>query len=115
MLPMVIILEPLSECMVIGACAAWSASFLFHWEPLAFYLVHILVWFLSDWILLSIVQNGTLPFKRFDFIIGWLFRECSGPYLFLLAVLDPTIKWRNRVFRLSWGGIAQEIKPRIKC
>ncbi|CAH1153561.1 unnamed protein product [Phaedon cochleariae] len=115
MLPTVILFEPLSECMVIGGCAAWAASLLFHWEPLVFYLVHILAWFLCDWILLSTVQNGPLPFKRFDFIIGWLFRECSGPYLFLLAVVHPEIRWRNRIFRLTWGGIAQEVKPRIKC
>lgn len=56
MLPTVIILEPLSECMVIGACAAWAVRFLFGWEPLVFYLVHILAWFLCDWMLLSIVQ-----------------------------------------------------------
>ncbi|KAJ8985845.1 hypothetical protein NQ317_006216 [Molorchus minor] len=115
MLPLVIVFEPLTECMVIGAAAAWASSILFLWEPVAFYLIHILVWFLCDWILLSIVQNGTLPFNKFDFIVGWLFRECTGPYLFLLAVLSPTIKWRNRVYRLAWGGRAQEIKPRIKC
>ncbi|XP_050497266.1 ceramide glucosyltransferase-B [Diabrotica virgifera virgifera] len=111
MLPTVIILEPLSECMVIGACAAWAASLLFRWEPLVFYLIHILVWFLCDWMLLSIIQNGSLPFKRFDFIIGWLFRELSGPYLFLVALCHPEIKWRNRVFKLTWGGMAQEVKP----
>ncbi|KAF7287009.1 ceramide glucosyltransferase [Rhynchophorus ferrugineus] len=115
MVPQVILLEPLSECMVIGACAAWAASLLFKWEPLVFYLIHILVWFMCDWILLSIVQNGSLPFNKFDFIVGWLFRECSGPYLFILAIFDNSIKWRNRSFRLAWGGRAQEIKPRIKC
>ncbi|KAL1492382.1 hypothetical protein ABEB36_010635 [Hypothenemus hampei] len=115
MLPLVIVFEPLSECMVIGACAAWATSLLFRWEPLVFYLIHILVWFLCDWILLSIVQNGSLPFSKFEFIIGWLFRECTGPYLFILAVFDPSIRWRNRCFKLSWGGIAQEVKPRIKC
>lgn len=56
MLPLVIVFEPLSECMVIGACAGWATSLLFRWEPLVFYLIHILVWFLCDWILLSIVQ-----------------------------------------------------------
>lgn len=59
-------------------------------------------------------QNGSLPFNKFDFVVGWLFRECSGPYLFLHAILDPSIKWRSRVFKLAWGGIAQEIKPRVK-
>lgn len=59
MLPLVIIFEPLSECMVIGACAAWAVGVLFQWDVLGFYLVHILVWFLLDWILLSIVQVTT--------------------------------------------------------
>lgn len=115
MLPPVIIFEPLSECMVLGGCAAWAVNVLFQWEPLVFYLVHILVWLLCDWTLLCVVQNGPLPFNKFDFIIGWLFRECSGPYLFLHALFDPPIKWRNRVFKLAWGGIVQELKPRIKC
>ncbi|CAH0561897.1 unnamed protein product [Brassicogethes aeneus] len=115
MVPLLILLEPLSECMVIGFFAAWSTSYLFKFEPLVFYLVHILLWFMCDWILLSIVQNGSLPFNKFDFIIGWLFRECSGPYLFLLAFMNPAIRWRNRMFKLAWGGLAQEINPRIKC
>nr|CAD7255713.1 unnamed protein product [Timema shepardi] len=57
MVPFTIILEPLSECMVLGAFASWAVSFLFNWDPLSFYLVHILLWFLCDWILISIVQN----------------------------------------------------------
>lgn len=56
MLPTLIFLEPMSECLVLGAFAAWSVSLLFHWDSLVFYLIHILLWFLSDWILLSIVQ-----------------------------------------------------------
>lgn len=114
MVPHVMILEPLSECMVIGACAAWATSLLFNWEPLVFYLIHVLMWFLCDWTLLSIVQNGPLPFNKFDFIIGWLFRECSGPYLSILAVLDPSIRWRNRCYKLAWGGVAQEINRSVE-
>lgn len=64
MLPLVIIFEPLSECMVIGACAAWAVSVLFQWDVLGFYLVHILVWFLLDWILLSVVQVLIFLLKR---------------------------------------------------
>ena len=56
MVPYTILLEPLSECVVIGACASWAIWFLFRWDPLVFYLVHVLVWFLLDWILLSIIQ-----------------------------------------------------------
>lgn len=83
MLPTVIVLEPLSECMVIGACAAWAVQFLFGWEPLVFYLVHILAWFLCDWMLLSIVQVSIIvvwhhslnscELKLFPYILEYFF------------------------------------------
>lgn len=56
MLPHIILFEPLSECMVIGGCTAWAVSTLFKWDALAFYLIHILAWFMCDWVLLSVVQ-----------------------------------------------------------
>lgn len=56
MVPTTILLEPMSECLVVGAFASWAVSILFAWDSLVFYLIHILMWFLSDWILLSIVQ-----------------------------------------------------------
>ena len=37
----------------------------------------------------------------------WLFREVSSPYLFILAQIDPDIKWRAHSFRLKFGGIAE--------
>lgn len=52
----VVLLEPMSECLIVGAIASWGVSVLFHWDSLAFYLIHILCWFLSDWMLLTIVQ-----------------------------------------------------------
>jgi hypothetical protein len=45
-----------SECMILGCLASWAVNVLFQWDALPFYLVHILVWFLSDWIMLSVVQ-----------------------------------------------------------
>lgn len=48
-----------SECMVLGCLASWAVNVLFQWDALPFYLVHILVWFLSDWIMLSVVQVRT--------------------------------------------------------
>lgn len=109
MVPTMILLEPLSECMVLGALSSWSVSVLFHWDALVFYLVHILMWLMSDWLMLSIVQNGSLPFNKFEFVIGWLLRECTGPYLFFNALWNPAIRWREREFRLAWGGVAHEI------
>ena len=36
-----------------------------------------------------------------------LFRECGAPYLFLNALLHPSIRWRSKEFRLHWGGKAE--------
>lgn len=109
MMPTMIVMEPMSECMVVGVCASWAVSVLFGWTALVFYMVHVLMWFLSDWVLLSIVQNGSLPFNKFEFVVGWLFRECTGPYLFLMALWNPAIRWRTRVYKLAWGGLAYEL------
>lgn len=65
MVPTMILLEPLSECLIVGAFASWAVSVLFRWDSLVFYLVHILMWFLSDWILLSIVQVYNQELFRF--------------------------------------------------
>ena len=36
-----------------------------------------------------------------------LFREFGAPYLFLNALLHPSIRWRSQEFRLHWGGKAE--------
>ena len=56
MCPIATFFEPFSECMVLGAISAWSVLFLFRWDPLAFFFVHILLWFVMDWALLLVVQ-----------------------------------------------------------
>lgn len=47
-------------------------------------------------------------------MIGWLFREISGPYLLLNALWNPSIRWRTRIYKLAWGGIAQELTSKTK-
>ena len=70
MCPHLLFFEPISECMVLGILAAWSAHTLFGFDPLSFFLVHLLCWFLLDWSLLRIVQNGALPFNKFEFLVS---------------------------------------------
>jgi len=113
MCPLTTIFEPFSECMVLGAMTAWSVLFLFRWDPLAFFFVHLLLWFIMDWALLLVVQNDSLPFNKFEFLVMWLFREVSSPYLFVLAQIDPDIKWRAHSFRLKFGGIA-ELREQVR-
>uniref|UniRef100_A0A6V7JEM1 ceramide glucosyltransferase n=1 Tax=Bracon brevicornis TaxID=1563983 RepID=A0A6V7JEM1_9HYME len=114
MLPTTILLEPLSECLILGACASWSAALLFEWDSLVFYLVHILMWFMLDWTMLCVVQNSPLPLNKLEFMCGWILSEITRPYLFVQAVLDPLIQWRSRVYKLKWGGLAEEVKAKVK-
>lgn len=79
--------------------ASLSAHILFKIDPVPFYMVHILVWFMFDWILIHVVQNGNLPFNKFEFLVMWMFRECGAPYLFLHAVMNQDISWRTKKFR----------------
>ena len=114
MLPTIIVLEPLSECIVLGACASWAAAVLFELDSIIFYAIHLILWFMFDWTLLCLVQNGPLPFNILEFVIGWILCETTRPYLFAQAVLNPLIQWRSRVYRLKWGGLAEEVKAKIK-
>lgn len=114
MLPFLIIAEPFSHCLIVGATAAWAAKIILNWDPIAFYLIHILVWFILDWIIFTIVQNGPLSLSKIDFVIGWLTHELLSPYLYVSAILDSNVKWQYRVFKLKWGGEAHEIKLKAK-
>lgn len=109
MVPHTIILEPLSECMILGMTAGWSLHFLLQVDPFAVYLFHLLLWFFLDYVLLCIIQNDKLPFSKSDFVVAWIYRESSALLLFLRALWDPDIKWRTGTYRLKWGGLAQEI------
>lgn len=63
---------------------------------------------------LSRHKNGPLPFNKFEFLIGWFLREISAPFLFLNALIQPEIRWRAGVYRLKWGGVVEEVKPKVK-
>lgn len=67
LLPVTALLEPVSECLALGVVGSWAVSVVFTWSPLAFFFVHVLIWFLLDYTLLHIVQVGSVA-------IGW--RHC---------------------------------------
>ncbi|KAK3740830.1 hypothetical protein RRG08_042814 [Elysia crispata] len=108
-LPTLIFLEPLGESVIQGAAASIAASYLLDISPLAFFIGHLLVWFLSDYILIRIVQNGPLPFSKFEFLAAWLFRETMAPYILLQGHMTHHVTWRNRKYRVKWGGEVERI------
>lgn len=114
MMPGTCLLEPLSECLPLGAGAAWAAGRLFGAEPVAFFLVHVLLWFLSDWLLLRVCQAGSAAPGKVRFLLGWVWSELCAPVVLAAALLRPEISWRTRRYRLDWGGRAHELKPKLK-
>ncbi|BFY99876.1 hypothetical protein BsWGS_02916 [Bradybaena similaris] len=101
--------EPPYQCLMQGLIMAQVTEYLFSWSPMVFFLVHVLVWFLLDYILLLVIQQGPLPFSKFEFLVGWLLNEISYPMLILRALWDPVITWRSRRYRVRWGGITTEV------
>ena len=49
------------------------------------------------------------PISFFHFHFHFFSRECGAPYLFLNALLHPSIRWRSQEFRLQWGGKAEPV------
>lgn len=59
LLPHLILFEPLSECMLMGVIASWAAEYIFGISSMGFFLMHVLVWFLFDYALLTCVEVGS--------------------------------------------------------
>jgi ceramide glucosyltransferase len=112
LVPCTLILEPLSECILLGIIAAWAVTVMFNWSGLAFFFVHVLVWFLFDYILLVVIQNGPCPFSKFEYVVCWLFRELSSFYMLLKSHSDPLLTWRSKRYIIKWGGLGEEVRTR---
>ncbi|CAD6195290.1 unnamed protein product [Caenorhabditis auriculariae] len=104
MLPHIIVLEPLQDCFPSGLIASFSATCLFGFNPLTYFLIHTALWLTMDYSLMLSIQNGPMPFPTRYFLLAWLIRELSAPLVFATALFRPAIRWRNNSFRLAWGG-----------
>ena len=56
MLPAFMFLEPIFHSMVLGLMNSWAFNHLFGFSPLFFFLIHLLVWFLLDYSMISIFE-----------------------------------------------------------
>ncbi|KAK7087963.1 ceramide glucosyltransferase-like [Littorina saxatilis] len=108
MLPTLIVLEPLSECMLMGVAASWAVQYLFDFSAMGYFLLHVLLWFLLDYLMFRVVMGGPLPFSKFEFLVAWLLRETLSPYLLLTSHRNTNVTWRNKKYRLRWGGVVEE-------
>lgn len=110
LIPITALLEPSSECLVMGLWSAWAVSSLFEWSGLAFFFVHTLLWFLLDYILLLVLQGSSAPFSKFEYVTGWLFRELTSVSLMVRAHCSRALVWRNRRYVLRRGGLGEELR-----
>lgn len=56
MIPLTILGEPFTECMLLGVCAAVSCKVVFDFDPIVVFLIHLLIWCIMDWLLLRSIQ-----------------------------------------------------------
>ncbi|CAF1070686.1 unnamed protein product [Rotaria sordida] len=97
-------IEPLQESFTSAILAGIVTNYLFEWNSLVVAACHILIWFISDYLMLRLVQGGPLPFSKFEFAIAWLIREFSSFYIYFKAFTgSSTVIWRGREYRLGPG------------
>ena len=58
-----------------------------------------------------VFQGGPLPFSKFEFLVAWLLRELLSPYVLFTCHRNQTVTWRNKKYRLKWGGMVDEPAP----
>lgn len=66
-------LEPFQECFLLGIMSSWTVNYLFGWNSLVFFLIHVLCWFLSDYTLLKITQVS--------FVVVVVYCLCFSTYI----------------------------------
>ncbi|KRZ21139.1 Ceramide glucosyltransferase [Trichinella pseudospiralis] len=110
MLPYTVVLEPLQECILLGALTMPAASYIFGWNCAIFFLAHVFCWLFLDCVLLSIVQGYCVTCGQMRLLFAWLYRELSASSVFVRAAWNQTIHWRTATFRLRWGGVAELVQ-----
>ncbi|XP_030835249.1 ceramide glucosyltransferase-B-like [Strongylocentrotus purpuratus] len=77
-------------------------------DPIVFFMVHMLQWFLLDYVQLRTMQVEPLNCSKFDYMVAWVYRECSTPYYFLRGCLGNRSSG-GRERRVKWGGYLEEV------
>ncbi|PIK51717.1 putative ceramide glucosyltransferase-B [Apostichopus japonicus] len=108
--PSTIIAEPMTECFVLGLFVSWAISYLTSWDPIVCFMVHVIQWFILDYLQLKALQREPLNFSKVDYTLAWMYRECLTPFFFLEGLFSRTVRWRTGTFKLHWGGYLEEVR-----
>ena len=87
-------LEPMQECFMLGVCTSWTVTYLFGWSSLVFFLVHVLCWFICDYMQLKQVQVIFAP-QELAASASLQLMSITVP-VFLLIYLE----WKTTIFQV---------------
>lgn len=108
MMPWPGLLEPFTECLVLGLLASAATSYLFGVGVVQFMAVHVSVWFCCDYLLLTIAEGGLVG-PLWKVLLVWMLREVWTFPLFLAGVWSREVVWRGKRYRLKMGGKAVKL------
>ncbi|KAJ1921522.1 Ceramide glucosyltransferase [Mycoemilia scoparia] len=103
------LIEPLTESILLGIVAAYSLNSLFGFDPYKFFMVHILGWFLNDYVVFVRLSRGRNTEKFGQFVLGWLGREILALPLWIYAIVGNQVSWRGQKFYLHMDGTVSKI------
>ena len=100
----------------LGLLTAWAVFYLFHWDPISFLLIHFLIWFIMDWMLIQIIQNNQSGrgCNKFEYLVMWAYREITVPWTFVKAQSNGPVQWGQKSFKLKWGGLVEPLPQIVK-
>lgn len=104
MMPQIVLVEPLQDCFPSGLIISFSLNYLFNVDILTTMIIHTAFWITSDYLVMYRMQNRKMTLSPMRFLLLWLLRELSAPLVFIKAALEPSVRWRDNVFHLAWGG-----------
>ncbi|XP_076465533.1 ceramide glucosyltransferase 3-like isoform X2 [Babylonia areolata] len=105
-LPVVGILEPLSECLPLGGLTSFFLFLFFGVRPLPFLCCHLTAWIVVDFLLLTQVQNGSSGISKFRFVCGWCLCQLVAVWIYVKAVCGlHRIRWGAHTYHVYTGGL----------
>ncbi|SCU79886.1 LADA_0B03818g1_1 [Lachancea dasiensis] len=123
------LLEPTTECFVIGIMGAWGLSWLLNGSFIIIFTLHCAAWCLSDrlqyLVLLHtifqddhikdlpgfLMRTRNVPRGFADWWKIWLLRELLALPIWVKAMCGSVIDWRNKPFRIKSDLTAEELMP----
>lgn len=116
-LPPSALLEPFSSCFPIAAASSLAITCLLpNVNPLVFGLCFGLVWFLLDYLLMRLMMgpDPQTQLKPSAYLAAWIYRETTAPLLWCRGLCRwTTVEWREKKFRMSLGGLTEELAPTV--